>query len=114
MQIFTHNHWTKVDDPCGRIRENLEEAEEESDPIGGPAISINLNPESLRSGPPTSQHTSADMRPPLNIKQRTTGCVFSQRRCPKRLEAPGSLEVCWSRGVGLGKTSWRQGHGEDL
>ena len=46
MQIFAPNQWTEATDPCGWIRENLEEAEEEEeeDPVGGPAVSINLNP----------------------------------------------------------------------
>jgi hypothetical protein len=34
-------------DPCGSIREKLEEAEEEDDPVGGPAVSINLDPQDL-------------------------------------------------------------------
>ena len=44
MQIFTPNQWTEAVDPCGWIREKLEEAEEEGDPVRGPAVSINLNP----------------------------------------------------------------------
>jgi hypothetical protein len=42
MQIFTPNQWTEAADPCGWIREKLEEAEEKNDPVGGPAVSINL------------------------------------------------------------------------
>ena len=45
MQIFAPNQWTEAADPCGWIREKLEEAEEEGDPVGGPAVSINLDPE---------------------------------------------------------------------
>jgi hypothetical protein len=45
MQILTPNHWTEVGNPCGSIRERLEEAEEESNCIGRPAaVSTNLNP----------------------------------------------------------------------
>jgi hypothetical protein len=44
MQIFVLNQWTEVADPCGLIRERLKEAEEESDPVRGPAVSINLDP----------------------------------------------------------------------
>jgi hypothetical protein len=33
-------------DPCGWIKEKLEEAEEEGNPIGRPAVSTNLDPES--------------------------------------------------------------------
>jgi hypothetical protein len=31
MQLFVPNHWTVAADPCGWIREKLEEAEEEGD-----------------------------------------------------------------------------------
>jgi hypothetical protein len=44
MQIFASNQWTEVAYPCGCIREMLEEAEEEGDPAGGPAVTINLDP----------------------------------------------------------------------
>jgi hypothetical protein len=41
--IYT-KHWTEVRDPYGWIRGRTEEAEVgESDPIGGPAVSINLS-----------------------------------------------------------------------
>jgi hypothetical protein len=44
MQIFAPNQWTEAGDPCGRIREKLEEAEEEEAPQGRPAVSTNLVP----------------------------------------------------------------------
>ena len=44
MQIFVPNQWTKAADTCGRIREKLEEAEEKDNPVGWPAVSINLDP----------------------------------------------------------------------
>jgi hypothetical protein len=47
MQIFTPNQWTEAADPCGLIREKLEKAEEEGNPLGGPAILTNLNPQDL-------------------------------------------------------------------
>jgi hypothetical protein len=43
MQIFTLNQWTEAADPCDWIWEKLEEAEEEGDPVGGLASSINLD-----------------------------------------------------------------------
>ena len=47
----------------------LKEAEEKDDPVGGPAISINLDPQELsNTGPPTRQDTAADMRPPTHIQ----------------------------------------------
>ena len=46
----------------------LEEAEEEGDPVGGPAVSINLDPQDLSdTGTPTRQHTPTDMRPPTHV-----------------------------------------------
>jgi hypothetical protein len=66
MQIFAPNQWTEADDPCGSIRERLEEAEKEGDPVGVPAVSSNLDPgDLLNTGLPTRQHTPADMRPPI-------------------------------------------------
>jgi hypothetical protein len=44
MQIFALNQWTEADDSCGCIRENLDEAEEEGNPIGRPAFSTYLDP----------------------------------------------------------------------
>jgi hypothetical protein len=46
----------------------LEEAEEEGDPLGGPAVSINLDLQDLsHTKPPTRQHTKANLRPPAEI-----------------------------------------------
>jgi len=54
MQIFEPNQCNKAADTCGWIREKLEEAEEEGDPVGGPAVSISLDPPDLSdTGPPT-------------------------------------------------------------
>jgi hypothetical protein len=40
-----------------------------------------LKPRDLsNTGPPTRQHTPADMRPPTHIQQRTARSGFSQRR----------------------------------
>jgi hypothetical protein len=59
----------------------MEEAEEEGDLVGGPAVSINLDPRDLSdTGTPSRQHTPADMSPPTYIQQRTAGSGFSQRR----------------------------------
>jgi hypothetical protein len=47
----------------------LKEAEEKGDPVGGTAMSINLDPQDLsNTGPPNRQHTPADMRPPTHIE----------------------------------------------
>jgi hypothetical protein len=46
----------------------MEEAEEEYDPIGRPAISTNLNPWELSdTEPPTRQHIRAGLRPPTRV-----------------------------------------------
>jgi hypothetical protein len=45
---------TEAADPWGWIRGKLEEAEEEGDPVGEPAVSINLDPQNLSdTGPLT-------------------------------------------------------------
>ena len=44
MQIFSPNQWTELADPCGWIREKMEETEEEGGHEGGQAVSINLDP----------------------------------------------------------------------
>ena len=80
MQIFTLNQGTEAADPCGRIKGKLEEAEEEGDPVRGPAVSIYLDPLDLsNTGPPNRHHTPADMRPPTHIQQRTSGSVLIQK-----------------------------------
>jgi hypothetical protein len=60
----------------------LEETEEEGDPVGKPAVSINLDPQDLSdTEPSTRQHIKVDMRLPTHIQQRTAGSGFNQRRC---------------------------------
>jgi hypothetical protein len=50
------------------MKEKLEEAEEEGNPIGRPAVSANLDPRDCSdTEPPTRQHIPADMRPPTHI-----------------------------------------------
>ena len=66
MTIFTSKHWTEDADLCGLISEKLEPAVEEGDPVGGPSISINLDPCDLSdTATPNRQHTPADMRPQI-------------------------------------------------
>jgi hypothetical protein len=58
----------------------LKEAEEKADPVGEPAVSINLDlRDRSNTGTPNRQHTAADMRPPTHIQQRTAGSVFIKR-----------------------------------
>ena len=70
MQIFVPNQWSaSTADPCSSIREKLDENEEEGDPVGGPALSINVDPLDLsKIGPPIWQDTTADMRPPTHMQ----------------------------------------------
>ena len=59
----------------------MEEAEEERNPRGKPAVSVNLEPRDLSdSEPPTRQYIAADMRPSTHIQQSSVGSGFSQRR----------------------------------
>jgi hypothetical protein len=47
----------------------MKEIEEWGDPVGGPAVSINLNPRDLsNTEPPNKHYTPADMRPPTHIQ----------------------------------------------
>ena len=64
-------------DPYGWIRERRKEPEEEGGPVGGPAVSINLDSQDLsNTGPPNKYHIPADVRPPIHILQRTAMSVF--------------------------------------
>jgi len=78
MQICAPNQWTEAAEPSGWIKEKLEEAEEEGNPVRGLAVSINLEPwDLLDTGSPTRQHTPAEMRPPTHIQERLPGSEFS-------------------------------------
>ena len=52
MQILTPKQWTDIGDPCGWIRKSLEEAEEEGNPTGSPAVSPNPDPWDLSDTEP--------------------------------------------------------------
>jgi hypothetical protein len=108
MQISTPNQSTEAADPCGWIREKLEETEEEGSPVGGPAVSINLYPEISQtlSHQPDSIHQVK--WGPQHTKNRGLHWLGSEKmhQTLKRLEAPGSLEVWWGiragdRGAGM-------------
>jgi hypothetical protein len=77
--------------------ERLEEAKEEGDPVGRPAVSTNLDSRHLsETGPPNKQHTLADMRPPTHKQQKTAGSELKSEKMyltPKRLGAPGVREI---------------------
>jgi hypothetical protein len=92
----------------------LEEAEEEGDPIGRPAVSTNLGPQYLsNTGPLTRQHIPADMRLPQHIYSRGLLGLDSVRK-----DAPNPQENLRPQGVerydgvvGVGTPSWRWGKG---
>jgi hypothetical protein len=55
--------------PVVELGKNLEEAEEEGNPVRGPAVSINLDPQDLSdTGLPIRQDTPADMSPLTHIQ----------------------------------------------
>jgi hypothetical protein len=82
MQIFTPNQWAEAADPCGWIGKKLKEAEEEGNPIGELAVSTKLDPWDLSDTEPwTRKLTLADMKPPIQIQQRTAWFGLSEQRC---------------------------------
>ena len=63
MQKFTCNQWTEAGNPCGWIREKLEEAEEEELKEEDQQSQITWTSQDLSdTEPPTRQHTPADMK----------------------------------------------------
>jgi hypothetical protein len=80
MQIFEPCQWTEAANPCCSIRERLKEAEEESNSLGGQAVSINLDHQDLsNTEPPNRMHIPTDMRSSTYIQQRTAESVVIQR-----------------------------------
>jgi hypothetical protein len=64
--MFAPNQWTQQ-----LTLVELEEAErsQKGNVVGGPAVSINLDPQNLsNTGPPNRQHAPGDMRPPTHIQ----------------------------------------------
>ena len=67
-------------DPCGLIRERLEEAEEKGRPMGRPAVSTNLDPRDLSDTEPLNrQHIPVDIRPLTHTQQKTAWPGLSER-----------------------------------
>jgi hypothetical protein len=66
--------------PVVELEKAEKEAEEKGDPVGRPAVSINLDSQDLsNTGQSNRCHTPADMRPPTHIQKRTARSVFNQR-----------------------------------
>ena len=76
----------------------MEEAEEEGDHVGGPAVSTNLDPCGLLDiGPPAWQHTPADRSPP-NIYTAEDCWVWVQlEKMLLTFKRVGGLVVCGVR-----------------
>ena len=116
MQIFIPNQWTEAGDPCVWIREKLEEAEEEGDPIGIPAVSTSLDPAS--SPPPSlkcwttnqAAYTRWYEAPNTYTVEECWVWLQSEKMYLtfKRIRASGNGKVWWGEGLGVGTSSWRQ------
>ena len=105
MQIFAPNQWTEAADSHGWIRGKLEEWEQEGDPVGEKALSINLDPEvSQNTKPPTNQATYTSWYEAPHTYTAEDSWVWFQsekvRLTLKRLAAPGDLEIWWD-GAGV-------------
>ena len=66
---------------------------EKGEPAGGPAISINLNPQDLsNTEPPNRQHTPADMRPQHTYSRGLPGLCSFREYAPNPQETGGLRE----------------------
>jgi hypothetical protein len=93
MQVFAANQWKEAADPCGWIMEKLEEPEEVVSPVGGLAVSINLDPWDLsNTWSPTRQHTPVDVRPPTHIQWGLAGLCSFRDDVPNPQETGGPRE----------------------
>jgi hypothetical protein len=110
-RYLTPSQWTEAAYSRGLIRERLEEAKEEGNPVGGMAVSTNLESWDLSdTGPPTRQHTPADMRPPTHIHQRISGSGLRKDALnPQETGGPRK----WGGLVGcvMGSSLWRRWEG---
>jgi hypothetical protein len=72
MQVFAHNQCTEEKQltPVAELGKSWKKLRRRVTlPVGGPAVSINLDPGGLsNTGPSNRQHTPADMRPPTHIQ----------------------------------------------
>jgi hypothetical protein len=87
----------------------LKKAEEKGDPEGGPAVSINLDPQDLsKNGPPNRQHSPAEMRPQHTYREGLLGlCSFRDKACNPQ-ETGGSREFGGQVGWAVGTSTWRK------
>lgn len=99
-------------DPCVWIRGKMEETEEEHHPVGGLAVSINLDPEYLWHWN-TNQAAYISWYEALNtyIAEDCRVWVHSEMLYVtlKRLEVPKNGRDWWGGGWRVGTSSWRCG-----
>jgi hypothetical protein len=131
IQIFAPNQWTEAADPCCWIRERLEETVEKGDPVGGPAVLINLDPWDLsNTGLPGRQHHYL-IRSPQHLysiglqglcsfrddapnPQETRGPKEFRGQVGRGLGHPPGYRVGWGGGVGCGAIGgWMWGWGRE-
>jgi hypothetical protein len=95
-QMLIPKQWTEVGDPCGWIREKLEEAEE-GNPIGRPAVSTNLCAWDLSDHWVTNQAAYTSWYKAPNTYTAKDCLVWLQwektHLTLERLEAPGSVDA---------------------
>ena len=93
----------------------MKEAKEKGNPVGGPAISINLDPRDLsNTGPPNRQHTPADMRPPTHLQKKPPGLYSFRDDAPNLQETLGPREFRGQVGWRMRTSMWRQQGGEEI
>jgi hypothetical protein len=112
-QILTSNQWSEAGDPCDWIRKRQEEAEEEGDPIGRPAVSTKLDPEisqTLNHQPGSIQELA---RGPDTYSRGLPGLASMREDGPNHWENWGPREWGGLAGYegygGVGTSSWQQG-----
>ena len=67
MQILTPGYWTEVRNSYGKFRGKNEGTEGDSNPIGRPTVSTNLDPWELpETEPPTKEHTWSSLITPVH------------------------------------------------
>lgn len=81
MKKMSKKNGKKQKEKQTTIREVLKETQKVGHPVGGPACSFKLDPQHhSNTGPPSRRNTSADMRPPTQIQERTARSMFIKRR----------------------------------
>jgi hypothetical protein len=112
MQIIAPDQWTEAADSCGWIRKRLEEAEEESNSVGGQTVSFNLYPRDLlNTGPLIRSSWSHQMiwGPQHTYSRGLLGLGSVREDSPNPQETGGPREFRGLVGSVVGTSSWRRG-----